>query len=87
MMPLSVRIKLTGGLIRLFAFNSRLQADIPLKRSGKTRLISSEDPLFNNALTLKSHMVYRFCWSSVCFINLSLKVMIINPNHRTVSEK
>jgi hypothetical protein len=40
-----------AGLAGLFPFNSFKQADIPLKRSGKTRLISTVYRYFNNVLT------------------------------------
>jgi hypothetical protein len=38
---LSVKTGRVAGLTGLFPFNSFKQADIPLRRSGKTRLIST----------------------------------------------
>jgi hypothetical protein len=76
-----------AGLAGLFPFNSFKQADIPLKRSGKTRLISTAHRYFNNVLTLKTHILYDFCWSTACFFNISLKVIVKRLARSTLSEK
>ncbi|MCL5501078.1 hypothetical protein M5Y49_20625 [Escherichia coli] len=84
---LSAKTGQAAGLTGLFPFNSFKQADIPLRRSGKTRLISSTHRYFNNVLTYKTHILYDFYWSTGCFFNISLNVIVKRLARSTVSEK
>jgi len=84
---LSAKTGQVAELTGLFPFNSFKQADIPLRRSGKTRLISSTHRHFNNVLTYKTHMLYDFCWSTACFFNISLNVIVKRLACSTLSEK